>query len=153
MQCMTLLSIEHNVILICRWIINKFWILQPRSNDVSKFNLEHEFNYDVNQLRMLVSDELPILLSEWRHIFDLVIYKIENNEVTVIFIHAPGGSEKTDLINLLLAYQQLNWQIAIGFTWNSCHKSKWRLYTSFSFKIAIELNTRWTNYVQYIKKY
>ena len=57
-----LLLIEHDVIAISGKTIDNFGIPRPQSTDASNFNLQRELDYDFNQLRIQVNNELPTLL-------------------------------------------------------------------------------------------
>lgn len=79
------------------WVWNKIdecGLGRPRSNDISKFNLEREFDYDINQLIMQFNAGLSTLLPQQRGIFNLVINQIENNDERVIFIDIISGIKK-----------------------------------------------------------
>lgn len=70
--------------------------------------IDRERRYDTNDLQNYVSSNLPLLNNDQRTVFNSIVGLIEerddNRYGKQIFLDAPGGTGKTFLINLILAY-------------------------------------------------
>ena len=88
----------------------------PNRAFTDPFNTEilRETGYNIAQMESYVSSNLPLLVDDQRSVFSTIIHAIENQRGGIFFIDAPGGTGKTFLINLVLAYLRLKNHIIQG---------------------------------------
>ena len=73
-----------------------------------------ETSYNIHQLRTFLSQNEPMFQPEQRHAYQSIIGVISQQRGGLFFLDAPGGTGKTDLINLLLANVRQNKSIALA---------------------------------------
>ncbi|CAG4968996.1 unnamed protein product [Parnassius apollo] len=61
-----------------------------------------ETSYDQTRLLQNIAQDEPRLNIDQKKVFTALLSTIDNNEGKLFFLDAPGGTEKTFLINLLL---------------------------------------------------
>jgi len=73
---------------------------------------ERSFNY--LELQNHITTNLPLLNSEQRHVFDSVVEVYESGKQETFFLDGPGGTGKTFVENLILAYVCSKGDIALA---------------------------------------
>ena len=100
-----LLHIQRQVQQMCGQLLSNFG-LDVHEDDTNNNTVEYNrytrlFTVDdQNFLR----ENLPKLTAEQRHIFDLFCDKVDASEPGITFLDAPGGTGKSFLVNLILAF-------------------------------------------------
>ncbi|XP_067950263.1 ATP-dependent DNA helicase PIF2-like [Watersipora subatra] len=79
-----------------------------------RMEILRETAYDREELRRHVEINEPLLLEEQRAAYNTVLEKIEQNSGGIVFFHAPGGTGKTFVTNLILAKVRESGKIALA---------------------------------------
>ncbi|GFX88198.1 ATP-dependent DNA helicase [Trichonephila clavipes] len=94
---------------ICLTIANKALVQlgmpasnQPANNLFDR-DLQRETHYDSDELGTFVRTNLPQLILEQRIAYDIIMRAITEQSGGLFFIDAPGGTDKTFLLSLILA--------------------------------------------------
>lgn len=70
--------------------------------------------YERLQLDNFVCTNLPNLVPDQRHVYDVIVDSVDKNKGKLLFIDAPGGTGKTFLINIILAKIRSTGKLAIA---------------------------------------
>ena len=73
-----------------------------------------ETNYNGQELTAFVAENRPLLNADQERAFGVIMSAVENNNGSMIFLQAPGGTGKTFLTNLILAEIRSNGGIAVA---------------------------------------
>lgn len=93
----------------CLAIVNKpliqLGMIAPNRsvNDIYNRDLQREQCFDADELNAMVQSNIPRLLPQQKHVYDTIMQAIENQRGGFYFLDAPGGTEKTYIISLILA--------------------------------------------------
>lgn len=100
-----LLMIEDTCLSMSGKLLSDLGLTSPnRSADLGNSEIIRETSHDMEELLRLVSTNLPGLVVDQRIAFDAIIDAIASDTGGLFFLDAPGGTGKTFLINLILAY-------------------------------------------------
>lgn len=109
-----LMLIQDKVISIAGKDLAEFGMPRPQRTGEISNDVARELNYDYIALQTHVTETIPRLLPEQRHVLNVVLQQIHNGEGAIFFLDAPGGTGKTFLLNLLLAHIRMDKNIAIA---------------------------------------
>lgn len=73
-----------------------------------------ETSYDTNEMQNIVSTNLPHLVDDQRLAFNAIIDAIDSKRGGLFFLDAPGGTGKTFLINMILAYVRQKGEVMLA---------------------------------------
>ncbi|XP_067949868.1 ATP-dependent DNA helicase pif1-like [Watersipora subatra] len=113
---MALIFIEDQVLEVSNNNLSVYGILRPVrvEQPVVCREILRETAYDREELRRHVETNEPLLLEEQRAAYNTVLEKIEQNSCGMVFLHAPGGTGKTFVTNLILAKVRESGKIALA---------------------------------------
>ena len=85
--------------------LDDYGLPPPRvvDNRIHNAEIATELQYNLQSERDQVEVKEPLLTIEQREIYDHVLRCYENNEHSMVFIDAPGGTRKTFLTNFILS--------------------------------------------------
>lgn len=110
--CLTLL--QEVVTSIGGNSLDSYGLPQPIQPNNSNHEYEEATLYDREEMAAFVSNNIPRLNTEQRHIFDRVIRSVEQQLGEIFFLDAPGGTGKTFLTGILLAEVRKQGKIALA---------------------------------------
>lgn len=111
-----LTKIENKVMTMAGKKLEDFGMIGPRRSVENYLNDEiaRELNYDFTALQHQVTELVPRLLPEQSRVFQEVLRQVESGSGALFFLDAPGGTGKTFLLNLLLAFIRKDQNIAVA---------------------------------------
>lgn len=108
-----LTKIENKTMEIIGKKLSEFGMTSPQRSEESVNDIARELDYNATILQQQVNDMVPQLLPEQKTVFDEVTRYVESGNGALFFLDAPGGTGKTFLLNLLLAYVRKDKNIAV----------------------------------------
>ncbi|XP_039967865.1 ATP-dependent DNA helicase pif1-like [Bactrocera tryoni] len=83
-------------------------------HDLFDRELQHEREYDANELQTFVNLNVTKLNVHQRHVYDTIMQAVKNRTGGLYFLDAPGGTGKTFVISLILAAIRSQNKIALA---------------------------------------
>ena len=109
-----LIKIEDRLLMICGKILKDFSLPETnRQRGATSFDMLRETSYAINELERTLED-IVRLTDEQKLIFEDFKENIENGLGGFWFIDAPGGTGKTFLANIMLAWVRIRGLIALA---------------------------------------
>lgn len=109
-----LIYIEDICLLMVNKVLQQFGMPSPNRaiTDVFDREIQREKNYDTNALNTFVQLNMPNM-NQQKHVYDTIMQACNTENGGIYFLDAPGGTEKTYLISLILATIRSNSNIAL----------------------------------------
>ena len=85
-----------------------------RSMQAFNRELQREQDYDQDELAERVQRNVPLLNTEQKNVYDLLMKVVDDGTGGIYFLDAPGGTGKTFVISLILAAIRSKNQIALA---------------------------------------
>ncbi|XP_049306716.1 uncharacterized protein LOC125777010 [Bactrocera dorsalis] len=116
MHNQALVLIEDMCYLMCGSLLARLGMTSPDRgvNDAFERELQREREYDTNALSQLVRTNVPLLNPQQKEVYDTVMKAIDDGNIGMIFLDAPGGTGKTFLISLILGAVRARSEIAVA---------------------------------------
>lgn len=78
---------------------------KPHKDNIQTISREYlqQTNYNITDLIEYVNNNKNMMTAEQNNVFNYVINCVKKSTGHIFFLDAPGGTEKTFIINLLLA--------------------------------------------------
>ena len=98
-------DLQDKVLFIRGRQMSEYGLPQPQTVDNNRFArvYRREIDYDQGEQRTYVEQNVPLLTTDQRDVYDYFCSMVDSNEGGMLFLDAPGGTGKTFLINLILA--------------------------------------------------
>lgn len=96
--------------------LSEYGLPQPQTVDNDRFARvnRREIDYNQGEQQAYVEQNLPLLTTDQREVYDSFCSMIDGDEGGMLFLDAPGGTGKTFLINLILAKLRSEGKIALA---------------------------------------
>ena len=96
--------------------LSEYGLPQPQTVDNDRFArvYRREIDYNQGEQKAYVEQNLPLLTTDQREVYDCFCSMINGDEGGMLFLDAPGGTGKTFLINLILAKLRSEGKIALA---------------------------------------
>ncbi|XP_072389482.1 uncharacterized protein [Diabrotica undecimpunctata] len=100
-----LVLIEDLCVLISNLPLNHYGMPSPNrpATDLVNTDLQRENQYDHGSLATIIMNSEPLLTAEQKIIYDRIVLAVAAEQGGFFFLDAPGGTDKTFLISLILA--------------------------------------------------
>lgn len=111
-----LILIEDKTLSMVGKTLNELGITSPNRSLGNRMEREllRETSYNTDDLEHFVSENVQHLVADQKIAFDKIVNAVDNGLGGMYFLDAPGGTGKTFVINLLLAYIRKSSKIAIA---------------------------------------
>ncbi|XP_068625392.1 ATP-dependent DNA helicase pif1-like [Battus philenor] len=111
-----LLLIEDMCYLMCGNLLIRLGMPAPNRemNDAFNRELEREREYDHQELDLVVQRNVPLLNYQQKEVYDTLMKAIADENGGLYFLDAPGGTDKTFLMSLVLATVRARSHIAVA---------------------------------------
>ncbi|XP_065209902.1 uncharacterized protein LOC135838199 [Planococcus citri] len=113
-ECLLLLSKQVRIMSNGKKLSN-FGLPEPKEENLEiSIDYLREVNYDVNAMNEYVRKFEPMLNEDQKNVYSAVLKSVLQNEKSVFYLDAPGGTGKTFIMNLLLAKIRSEKEIALA---------------------------------------
>ncbi|XP_045500045.1 uncharacterized protein LOC123697545 [Colias croceus] len=112
-QC--LLALQDELTAVGGKSLCEYGLPTPTSvGEVTNREYSAEIGYNLMELLTTLENGVPMMTAEQRSVYDRVCGSVQNNLGTIWFLDAPGGTGKTFLTKLILAYVRNQRKIALA---------------------------------------